>query len=162
MPGAVLKVSMDREGTSPVHDLPDDASSCHSAFDSPEDPPAGQAATRANQSRRPSSPLKRTKQKKKKQKKVRKKDKKDLRSLNAVNEPGSSCICDQFALPEELFDPLQTPADTSASASQTAPRPKRRSTACAKLLVRAGPRCRCHFIYVSRCPYTEFAPEPVD
>ena len=37
---------------------------------------------------------------------------------------------------------------------------RRKSTSCAKVLVRAGLRCNCHFIYVSRCPFVEFAPMP--
>ena len=39
-------------------------------------------------------------------------------------------ISDHFALPEELTDPLHTPADTSTSSSQMGPRPNSRSTAC--------------------------------
>ena len=157
----VLTAIMDREGTSSFQDLPDDASSWHSASDSPDDPPAG-TGCESQPKQKTIKPDKKNKEKKKKQKKVRRKDKKDSRSMNTGNDPGSSLISDQFALPEELFDPLQPPANTSASSSQMAPRPNRRSTACAKLLVRAGLRCRCHFIYVSRCPYTEFAPDPVD
>ena len=80
------------------------------------------------------------KKEKRTQKKVRKKNKKGSRSHNTVFEPPSSSISDHFALPEELTAPLHTPADTSTSSSQVAPRPHRRSTACAKLLVRAGLR----------------------
>ena len=101
-------------------------------------------------------------QKEKQRKNKDKKEKKDVRSKNTANEPGSSSISEHFSLPEEPVAPVHLPADTSHSSSQLAPRPHRRSMACDKPLVRAGLRCRCHFIYVSRCPYTEFTPDPVD
>ena len=102
----------------------------------------GAGCGQSHQKQKTIKPPTRNKEKKEKrtQKKVRKKNKKGSRSHNTVFEPPSSSISDHFALPEELTAPLHTPADTSTSSSQVAPRPHRRSTACAKLLVRAGLR----------------------
>ena len=60
--------------------------------------------------------------------------------------------------PDFFFENMSRPLTVNnVSAGSSRPR---QSTACAKVLVRAGLRCRCHFIYVSRFPFVEFAPMP--
>ena len=130
---------MDREPDSRIIDLPDDT--WHSAFDSPEDPPA--RASRSKQPNKPKTikPAKKCKDNKRKKKKKLQKDrksvKKDSNHRDDANQPGSSFLSDQSALHDDLYDPLLVPPTSSSSFLRSAPCPKHRSTACAKLLVRA-------------------------
>jgi len=72
------------------------------------------------------------------------------------------------ALGQDSSSDSSTESDSSSSASDesagkgvahvvagppsSAPRPRPRTTACAKMLVRVGLRCSCHFMYVRECP----------
>ena len=153
-------------------DSPDDSSSWHSAFDPPRADPDELATVGVRRKRkRPrvprvfldSSSGEIERRRKKKQKKRAKKAKK-LRKQRSVrrDEAASSEESRTEALPDptmgesvstavldegaDIFDFLYTARQECGSL-----RPSK-STACAKVLVRSGLRCPCHFLLVSQCP----------
>ena len=63
----------------------------------------------------------------------------------AEGEPSAATLMDQG---DDIFDFLLTVRRESRPVRQSASK----STACAKVLVRSGLRCPCHFLLVSQCP----------
>ena len=125
VPASALPVNMDRERDPPIIDLPDDASSWHSAFDSPEDPPTRGNSSKYQHKPKTIKPAKKTKDKKKKKKlkKDRNRVKKDSSHRDVASQHGSSSISDHFAVSDDVFDPLPTPPASSSSSLQPAPCP---------------------------------------
>ena len=153
-------------------DLLDDSSSWHSAFDPPRADPDEPVTVGVRRKRkRPRVPRafldsssgeierrrkKKQKRRAKKAKKLRKKrsvrrdeaasseeSRKEVLPDPTMSEQVSTEVLDEGA---DIFDFLYTSRQESGSS-----RPSK-STACAKVLVRSGLRCPCHFLLVSQCP----------
>ena len=157
-----------------VIDSLDDSSSWHSAFDPPctdlDEPEKVDGNRKQTRSRAPrvslcSSSDEVERRRKKKQKKRVKKTKKSRKRRSVRRNEGASSEEDRIEDPldaargeslsatvldqgDNIFDFLYTVRQGSRSVRPSASR----STACAKVLVRSGLRCPCHFLLVSQCP----------
>ena len=85
---------------------------------------------------------------------------KNIRTTRSTSDSDQIMSMDIAGDPASFF--TDTSMQSKPSSSLATPQRPRRSTACAKLLARAGLWCRRHIIHVSRCPFTEFAQVPAD
>ena len=165
-----------------VLDLLDDSSSWHSAFDPPCPDLGGPEKVDGNKkrkrSRAPRVPLcsssdeverHRTKKRKKRAKKPKKSRKRRSAcrhevvssAADSIEDPqdatrGESSAATMLDQGDNIFDFLYTVRQESRSVRP----PPFKSTACAKVLVRSGLRCPCHFLLVSQCPTRRAAHQP--
>ena len=154
---------MDHDNARDEPCLSDDTSSWHSAFDSPRCPPDEAKPKHGN-----SICMKKKKKQAKKQRKRR-------RACSTSSQPKKKHKCFKkssttklTSIDSELHSEPELFMHSVSNAESRAPAPTanegtnflRKSKACAKLLVRAGLRCKCHFIHVSHCPSVQFAPVP--
>ena len=171
-PRCVFVVKQARMASASASLLSDESSSWHSAFASPKPSLAAKRKKSAARRRRravslslsldssPEVTSPKRKHKKSKKKKTKKSargerlayplaesEASENRDLAKCEDPVEKDSCDVLSL---LSKPI----------SVAPPQRPSRSKACAKVLVRAGLRCFCHFIHVSHCPNVQFAHEP--
>ena len=165
----VFAVKQARMASASVSLLSDESSSWHSAFASPKPALAAKRKKSADRRRRravslslsldssPEVTSPKRKRKKSKKKKVKKSERGErLATPLAESEASENRVLAKYPVEKDSCDVLSL---LSKPISFAPPERPSRSKACAKVLVRAGLRCSCHFIHVSHCPNVQFAHE---
>ena len=167
-------VKQARMASASVSLLSDESSSWHSAFASPKPALAAKRKKSADRRRRravslslslDSSPevtspkRKHKKTKKKKVKKSARGERLDTRLAESEASENKALAKCEDPVEKDSCDVLSLLSKPISVATVALPERPSRSKACAKVLVRAGLRCSCHFIHVSHCPNVQFAHE---